>query len=308
MKKLYAILLILCLLLSLAACGGGAEPDPNAGVYEAVSAELWGITVDLNEVFEDGFSLELRGGGKAVFHYEGKNYNMKWTLDGETFHAEGGGAELDGTLSGGVMLLEDVLESGMNITLICEELGGSAALEKAAEAEPAENARAEWWSGKWYGWTVVYRGGGIFAENQDSAWDVCADISFTGDQANIVIDTVDPEMDFTPGQVTLRWEAGAGEHGRLVSVSGNYLGFEEVKEGEWVIDPADSEVSSLEDMLCIYGEYEEDEDGDWLTYYIFLRPWGVTWDDVASADTSDMPYDDMMPIDYADWYLPQIGG
>ena len=29
---------------------------------------------------------------------------------------------------------------------------------------------------------------------------------------------------------------------------------------------------------------------------------------MASADTSDMPYDDMMPIDYADWYLPQIGG
>ena len=42
---------------------------------------------------------------------------MKWTLDGTTFHAEGGGAELDGTLSDGVMVLEDVLSSGVSITL-----------------------------------------------------------------------------------------------------------------------------------------------------------------------------------------------
>ena len=57
-----------------------------------------------------------------MFHYEGKDYNLKWTLDGDVFHAEGGGAALDGTLSEGVMLLENVLDSGMEITLVCKEL------------------------------------------------------------------------------------------------------------------------------------------------------------------------------------------
>ncbi len=127
MKKAVSLLLLLCLLLALSACGGAEEPDPNAGLYEAQTAELSGITISISEVFEDGFSLLLKGGGKAVFHYEGKDYNLKWSLSGSAFHAEGGGAELDGTLSNGVLVLENVLDSGLNITLICEELAQNAA-------------------------------------------------------------------------------------------------------------------------------------------------------------------------------------
>ena len=122
MKKWIALALALVLVLCLAACGESAEPDPNAGLYEAESAQMYGLSIQISDVFEDGFSLELKNGGKAVFHYEGKDYNLKWTLDGDVFHAEGGGAALDGTLSEGVMLLENVLDSGMEITLVCREL------------------------------------------------------------------------------------------------------------------------------------------------------------------------------------------
>ena len=44
-------------------------------------------------------AIKREDGGKAIFRYEGKDYSMKWTLDGTTLHAEGGGADLDGTLS-----------------------------------------------------------------------------------------------------------------------------------------------------------------------------------------------------------------
>ncbi|MBO5520954.1 MAG: hypothetical protein J5973_04690 [Eubacterium sp.] len=116
MRRWICILLVVLLTAALYACGS-SEPDPNAGVYTGKSAEMGGIAIDLAEVFGDGFSIELKNGGKAAFNYEGKSYKMKWTLDGTTFHAEGGGAELDGTLSDGVMVLEDVLSSGVSITL-----------------------------------------------------------------------------------------------------------------------------------------------------------------------------------------------
>lgn len=122
MKKGFALLLMLAMLLAFAGCGESGEPDPNAGLYEAQSAQMYGLTIQIADVFEDGFSLELKNGGKAVFHYDGKDYNLKWTLDGDVFHAEGGGAALDGTLSNGIMQLQEVLGSEMEITLVCPEL------------------------------------------------------------------------------------------------------------------------------------------------------------------------------------------
>ena len=65
MKKTIALLLALGMLLCLSACGGSAEPDPNAGLYEAVSATALGYTIPVEDVFEEGFSLELKNGGKA---------------------------------------------------------------------------------------------------------------------------------------------------------------------------------------------------------------------------------------------------
>lgn len=122
MKKVFALILMLAMLLALTGCGERGEPDPNAGLYEAQSAQMYGLSIQISDVFEDGFSLELKNGGKAVFHYDSKDYNLKWTLDGDVFHAEGGGAALDGTLSNGVMQLQNVLDSGMEITLVCPEL------------------------------------------------------------------------------------------------------------------------------------------------------------------------------------------
>ena len=101
MKRIISLLLLLALVFALAACGDYA-----------------GLSISIDSVFPDGFSLELKNGGKATFHFEGKDYGMKWTLDGTTFHAEGGGAELDGTLSDGVMNLINVLDSGVNINLV----------------------------------------------------------------------------------------------------------------------------------------------------------------------------------------------
>lgn len=66
-------------------------------------------------------------------------------------------------------------------------------------------------------------------------------------------------------------------------------------------------VSAFDKMLCIHGFYAKPSNSDdWIEYYIFIRPWGMKWDDVKNGDMSEMIYSDMMPIEYENWYLPKI--
>ena len=51
---------------------------------------------------------------------------------------------------------------------------------------------------------------------------------------------------------------------------------------------------------------DPDNREDSFDYEIYLRPWGVEWEDVRNVDTTDLPYDDMMPAYYDSWYLPLI--
>ena len=114
MKKALALFLILVLALSLAACG---DPDPNEGVYEAKSGTYKGISISVEDAFDGGFSLELKSGGKAVLRTGGAEYNIRWSLDGEAFKLTAADSEYTGTLTGGVLTLENVLDSGVDLTL-----------------------------------------------------------------------------------------------------------------------------------------------------------------------------------------------
>ena len=106
MKKILSLMLAAMLLLSFVGCSsGGDENDPNLGVYTAKTAEYRGLTVEVNQFFEQGFSIELKSGGKCKLSADGKTANGKWTLDGTAFHVNGGGIDCDGTLENGVIRL-----------------------------------------------------------------------------------------------------------------------------------------------------------------------------------------------------------
>jgi len=122
-----AVILFAAMMFVLAGCGDDGADDPNLGVYKAKSAEMGGFTVGVEDVFEGGFTVELKKKGKAYLEADGDGGNIKWTLDGNKFHAEGGGAVLDGTLADGVMVLENVMDSGMTLTLECDEIKAAAA-------------------------------------------------------------------------------------------------------------------------------------------------------------------------------------
>lgn len=112
MKRLTCFVLILAMLLALAACGG--EPDPNAGVYVAETAEMSGISISVDSVFDGGLRFELKNGGRAVMSTGGQDYNLRWALDGEDLTITAADTTLTGTLADGVMILD--MGSGVTVT------------------------------------------------------------------------------------------------------------------------------------------------------------------------------------------------
>lgn len=303
MKKTLSVILLAVLALALAACGSGGSgesSDPNCGLYEGSTAEMMGFTMDISEIFEGGFSIELLDGGKAKFNYEGKSHNMKWTLDGTTFHAEGGGAKLDGTLSNGVMELVNVLDMGLNMTLVNNSYSGATGGSTASGG-----GDGSWWAGKWYGWRIIYDGGGEYADMVDNGYDVVANIQANGDTGTVTI----WDYDESEADALVEAQVSFGADGSMTSEGGEAF-YEPLGHADWIVDPSSSEVSAVDHMICIKGTLVEPDDSDsWFTYYFFLLPWGTTWDQVEaeqSKEDNDFPYKDMMPFHYEDWYLSQI--
>ena len=143
-------------LLCLTGCGK-SEPDPNAGVYKAESVQMLGMEMSADEAFDgEEFAIELLNGGKAKFSYQGESYSMKWTLEGDQFTAKGGGVELTGTLSNGVMRIKNMMDMGLDVKLVNAELAAAAPqTEEPSESEQTEEA----------GENVLMNGTQIFFQN-----------------------------------------------------------------------------------------------------------------------------------------------
>ena len=322
MKKIFALILALGMLLSLAACGGTSTTDPNAGLYEGKYGEAYGIQVPITDMWEKGFSIELKTGGKGVVHVDGTDGNLKWTLDGTTLHIEGTGLSanglvLDGTLENGVMILKNVMDQGVDLRLECAEIiKYTGLLDPTLANEPAPAPAEEpaaapvssqwsWWEGKWYGWGVFYLGEGEYAEYEDTAWDVVADITVDGSNGTFTVwdieDLSTPELDSK-----VSFASGSGDMGQMICESGTFIGSSFNRNG-WTCDPGARVEGSLEHTIIMYFDFgDTDNDANSFTVVYILRPWGMLWDDVQAADTSEMLYPDMMPLQYEDWYLPKV--
>ena len=134
------------------------------------------------------------------------------------------------------------------------------------------------------------------------------DITVNGDRGTFTLYDID-QMDTTEVEANVRFEEGLTDAGKMVCVSGNFMdGLMYFSEGEWEADPGADPEGQLEHTFLLTFVYSDD-DGSIRVCYV-LRPWGMLWDDVSTADLSDMLYttvEDMMPNYYEDWYLPQLG-
>ena len=179
--------------------------------------------------------------------------------------------------------------------------------ETEPEVEDEMKAIREYWEGEWYGWWIIYTGEGYFADMEDTGWDAYARIKIYDDgTGDLVLWDSDTSADSPLAECEFNVESGISDAGVLVSDSGYFIDTD-LTYADWYVDPASSVVDMFDDMIAIYGTYEDPDDSEsYCDYYIILRPWGMYWDDVYEGDTSETIYDNMMPFEYGEWYTPLL--
>jgi hypothetical protein len=137
MKKIISITITILLLAGITACSdkSGASDDPNLGVWKAVTGEMFGLSMKVEEYFGKGFTIELKAKDKCALNIDGEKANGTWTLNNGAFTVKGGGLDCAGRLENGTLTLENVL--GMGMTLVFEKEGG---IKRAAAEAPSEKS------------------------------------------------------------------------------------------------------------------------------------------------------------------------
>ena len=151
----------------------------------------------------------------------------------------------------------------------------------------------DWWNGDWYGWWVMTGCGGTYEDMEGDWWDICGTIDIGEDGIGTVTLWDEEYTKSEPmvwASVSLN-EAGTGELGTMMSESGWFTDID-LKHADWIVDPG---LVDYPDMIHIDGYYESGDDA--YSYDIYLRPWGIYWDDVAGED---------LPAYYNNWYLSLI--
>ena len=291
MKKILSLALALMMLLALGACGskgGGTSDDPNLGKY--IGAEFSGDGSQwflLDEIYDEGESyIELKSGGKGVFCLGGDATDIKWELKSDgSLKLTRDSLESSGTLQDGVITLTDLWGSAVTVTFIKGD--------GASSTEKTDNALLDWWNGDWYGWWKMTGCSGDYEEMEGAWWDICGTIDIGSDMTGTVrLWDEDYSRDSLMANVNVSLStSGTGEHGTLMSEDGQFTDIY-LEHADWIIDPG---LMDFEDLIRIDGYYENGDDE--FYYEIYLRPWGIEWDDVDA---------DSLPSRYEDWYLPLI--
>lgn len=326
-KTLCLLLAALMLLSSLTACGKDKEKDSNLiqlGDYELLykgacimedpdgndaivlsldftnnskenASYLWSVDETL---MQNGTELEVA----TVY----TDYNTFTTVIENQFEEIAPGATLEvqtafvlNNASGKIeATFEELLGSKSGtITIdpstLTRETGVNAGTEPTLPSAAADDALLEWWNGEWYGWWKMTDCSGSYESMEGQWWDICGVIEIDADRTGTVTlwDEDYTKDDAMVSAAVSLSDTGTGEHGTLTSEGGWFTDVA-LAHADWIVDPG---LQELADIICIDGRYENGDDT--YRYEIYLRPWGLYWDDVEEENR---------PYLYADWYLPLI--
>ena len=326
-KTLCLLLAALMLLSSLTACGKDKEKDSNLiqlGDYELLykgacimedsdgndaivlsldftnnskenASYLWSVDETL---MQNGTELEVA----TVY----TDYNTFTTVIENQFEEIAPGATLEVQTAFVLNNASDEIEATFEellgsksgtITIdpstLTRETGVNAGTEPTLPSTTADDALLEWWNGEWYGWWKMTDCSGSYESMEGQWWDICGVIEIDADRTGTVTlwDEDYTRDDAMVSAAVSLSDTGTGEHGTLTSEGGWFTDVA-LAHADWIVDPG---LQELADIICIDGRYENGDDT--YRYEIYLRPWGLYWDDVEEENR---------PYLYADWYLPLI--
>lgn len=280
----------------------------DSGPEEAGSYKLYEMTFE-GETFDNAFlesagmdtlyTLDLAADGTGVLKLDEDESPVAWK-DGK----------ITVTASGAVYTYE--FKDGM-ITLM-ETTGDIMVFQKAGavggsvldringnQGGGTQVTSQDYWSGDWYGWWHVTSADGHWENLEDSWYDCCARIE-KYDESSGYIEIWDEEgsgADEYMAESSVSFSMGTTDDGAMMSEDGSFWDCA-IEHADWIVDPGASVVSQYDHMICIDGTYEDPENDGGFNYKIYLRPWGMDWEDVAADD------EEMLPYNYETWYLPAI--
>ena len=282
-QKLIAIALVALLALSLAvSCGkkesDGPSDDPLLGNWLATTVEIFGDESAAEEVFDGGFVIELKAGGKCELRVDGDTDKYTWAKKGDTVIISAGKTEfITARIDGPLMLIDDFMDLGMKIVLVKE--GASINLPKPTEdpeetdpeeTEPEPLDAAGVWNGSWYGYFWI-------SESWGTSWDDWEDYY---DDAFLTIDVDDDGV----GTMEI-FAGGIVDHLIFADITASDMHFE-VTNGEFLdmeVDPSDwwfaLSPTNEGKLLVISDTYIDPDGGDTggFSFMFRFRPWGELW-------------------------------
>lgn len=117
-----SLCLVLTLILacfSLGGCGGASgkaeENNPYEGKWVAVSAQMMGMSVSVEESFGDAFEFEVKNKGKISFTVGDETGKGKWSLNGDQFTLKIEGEDMVGTIGDNAITFDDMLGTGIKV-------------------------------------------------------------------------------------------------------------------------------------------------------------------------------------------------
>nr|MCR4804962.1 hypothetical protein [Clostridia bacterium] len=175
--------------------------------------------------------------------------------------------------------------------------GGQTSGESSGDAN-----YADFWESEWYGWWIMDNATGEYETLDGGYWDVCGGIYMDDDSDDtgfVYLWDDTGNIDDPLCVVDVSFGEGTTDAGSMVSEDG-WFWTADVGHADWIVDPGASSVSGYDHMIEIYGSWEDD-DGSY-DYYVYLRPWGMDWEDVRADDPSNLPYY------YDSWYVDAMYG
>ncbi len=225
---------------------------------------LYSYDMGSGEMFDASADLVLYTDGTGLYSYTGNSMDVTWT---------------DASMTIGTIVYSYEYDENGYL-----RLDGS---DGKFVFAPNGSEEMSIWTNDWYGFWMMTDCTGTMEEFDDMWWDMCASSYVENGEGYMIFWDEDiNSMEDPLGEMYFSVLSDL----KIISTEG-WLYYDDFTDEL----SCDLSYSPVDDMLILEGTYEDSECS--YTYTIYLRPWGVKWDDL---DESYLPYY------YEDWYLPLI--